>query len=268
MTLFLAVGPLSQSKQWQQADERGVNRSWQRARQARFWHRMRGGGKRFLGFAESQVINRDVHAEKCAFEARDRWAARSPEADREVTVAVFTSDGVVRGSSYNNGAARAARWRANCLRISPSHPSWRRLGFCHRPSSQCLAFPACRAPPQPVQAKRQSAHSHRFRDAAMKNHRRGQPALPKFHRGSRLSPRSGRTSSSALGGLPPQGARRRAHRRLQLTAILDRHRALHRPVPISASFLNRAAPPASQSSASPVGAHGQHSLRFLPPRPW
>jgi hypothetical protein len=30
MTLFLAVGPLSQSKQWQQADERGVNRSWQR----------------------------------------------------------------------------------------------------------------------------------------------------------------------------------------------------------------------------------------------
>jgi hypothetical protein len=30
MTLFLAVGPLSQSKQWQQADERGVNRSGQR----------------------------------------------------------------------------------------------------------------------------------------------------------------------------------------------------------------------------------------------
>jgi hypothetical protein len=30
ITLFLAVGPLSQSKQWQQADERGVNRSWQR----------------------------------------------------------------------------------------------------------------------------------------------------------------------------------------------------------------------------------------------
>jgi hypothetical protein len=30
MTLFLCVGPLSQSKQWQQADERGVNRSWQR----------------------------------------------------------------------------------------------------------------------------------------------------------------------------------------------------------------------------------------------
>jgi hypothetical protein len=27
MTLFLSVGPLSQSKQWQQADERGVNRS-------------------------------------------------------------------------------------------------------------------------------------------------------------------------------------------------------------------------------------------------
>jgi hypothetical protein len=30
MTLFLSVGPLSQSEQWQQADERGVNRSWQR----------------------------------------------------------------------------------------------------------------------------------------------------------------------------------------------------------------------------------------------
>jgi hypothetical protein len=30
MTLFLAVGPLSQSQQWQQADERGVNQSWLR----------------------------------------------------------------------------------------------------------------------------------------------------------------------------------------------------------------------------------------------
>jgi hypothetical protein len=30
ITLFLAVGPLSQSKQWQHADERGVNRSWRR----------------------------------------------------------------------------------------------------------------------------------------------------------------------------------------------------------------------------------------------
>jgi hypothetical protein len=30
MTLVLAVGPLSESKQWQQADERGMNRSWRR----------------------------------------------------------------------------------------------------------------------------------------------------------------------------------------------------------------------------------------------
>jgi hypothetical protein len=30
MTLFLSVGPLSQSKQWQRADECGVNQSWQR----------------------------------------------------------------------------------------------------------------------------------------------------------------------------------------------------------------------------------------------
>jgi len=30
MKLFLSVGPLSQSKQWQQADECGVNQSWQR----------------------------------------------------------------------------------------------------------------------------------------------------------------------------------------------------------------------------------------------
>src|SRR6516225_8162568 len=52
-----------------------------------------------------------------------------------------TGGNVVRGSSYNNGAARPARWRANRLRISPSHPSRRRLGFCHRPSPQCLAFP-------------------------------------------------------------------------------------------------------------------------------
>jgi hypothetical protein len=35
----------------------------------------------FLGFAEPQVINRDVHAEKCAFEARERWAARSLETE-------------------------------------------------------------------------------------------------------------------------------------------------------------------------------------------
>ena len=34
MTLFLAVSPLTQSKQWQQADERGVNRSWQRRHRA------------------------------------------------------------------------------------------------------------------------------------------------------------------------------------------------------------------------------------------
>jgi hypothetical protein len=30
ITLFLSVGPLSQSKEWQRADERGVNRSWQK----------------------------------------------------------------------------------------------------------------------------------------------------------------------------------------------------------------------------------------------
>jgi hypothetical protein len=53
-----------------------------------------------------------------------------------------------------------------------------------RPSPQCLAFPGCQAPLQPVQAKPQASQSHRFRDAAMKNHRRGQPALPKFHRDS------------------------------------------------------------------------------------
>jgi hypothetical protein len=35
---------------------------------------------------------------------------------------------------------------------------------------------------------------------------------------------------------------------LQLTAILDRHRASHRPIPISASFPDRAAPPAPQNS--------------------
>jgi len=28
MTLFLAVGPLAQSKYWQLGHERGVNRSW------------------------------------------------------------------------------------------------------------------------------------------------------------------------------------------------------------------------------------------------
>jgi hypothetical protein len=62
----------------------------------------------FWGLPNLQVINRDVHAEKRAIEARERWAP-PPEADREVTVALFTSDGVVRGSSYNNGAARPAR---------------------------------------------------------------------------------------------------------------------------------------------------------------
>ena len=36
-------------------------------------------------------------------------------------------------SSYNIGAVRPARWRANGLRLSPSHSSWRPLGFCHRP---------------------------------------------------------------------------------------------------------------------------------------
>src|SRR6516165_8597670 len=72
---------------------------------------------------------------------------------------------IVRGSSYNNGAARPARWRANRLRISPSHPSWRRPGLCHCFSPQCLAFPACQSP-QLIQAKSQAPHSHRFRGAA------------------------------------------------------------------------------------------------------
>src|SRR5262249_18863837 len=40
----------------------------------------------------------------------------------------------------------------------------------------------------------------------MKNHRRGQRALPKSHRGPRLSPRPGRTSFVLSGRLPPRRA--------------------------------------------------------------
>src|SRR5262249_60525430 len=86
-------------------------------------------------------------------------------------------------------------------------------------------------------------------------------------RSSGLSPRSSRTSS-ALIGLSPRGVRWRDRRRLKLTAILDRHRGSHGPVPILASVPNLAAPLARHSSASPVGVRGQHSLRFLPLRPW
>ena len=141
--------------------------------------------------------------------------------------ATFTSGGTsrsdVRGSSYNNGAAN---WRVKRLLISASHSSWRWSGFCHCRSQLCPAFAACQAPPQRIQARPQAAHSHRFRDAATKNRRRGQPALPKFHRGSKLSPRSSRTSS-ALSGLSPRGVRCRGRRRLKSTAILDRHQAAH-----------------------------------------
>src|SRR5215469_7012444 len=137
--------------------------------------------------------------------------------------ATFTSGGTsrsdVRGSSYNNGAAN---WRVNRLLISASHSSWRWSGFCHCRSQLCPAFAAYQAPPQRIQAKPQAAHSHRFRDAAMKNHRRGQLAPSKYRRGSKLSPRLGRRSA-ALGGLSLRAVRR-PDCRLQLTAIPDRHR--------------------------------------------